>query len=120
VPSFAGAEASTWRRRSGIIAPMKCVKQGTRLLKDRTRTPVRIVGFDYDFWYKDRLSRGAVLEEESPLPLGEGGLLYYVCFPEVGDSLVTNPRVDTEAFATSEEAITEAEALVVGEVEWIR
>jgi len=57
--------------------------------------------------------------EDTPLPLGEGGFLYYVCFPEVGDS-PTNPRVDTEAFATPGEAITEAEVLVVGDVEWFR
>jgi hypothetical protein len=97
---------------------MKCIKQGTRILKDGKQAPVRIAGLDYDFWHKGRLTRGAVSDEETPLPVGEGGLLYYVCFPEVGDSLVTNPRVDTEAFATPEEAIAEAEALVVGDVEW--
>ena len=94
---------------------MRIIKQGMRVLNDGNRAPVRVVGFDYDFWYQERSTRSAVSDEE--VPLGEGGFLYYVCFPEIGDSL-TNPRVDTEAFATPDEAIIEAEALVVGHVEW--
>jgi hypothetical protein len=98
---------------------VKLVKQGMRSFHDGTRSAVRIVGFEYDFWYHERSLRDAVSDEETPLPVGEGGFLYYVCFPGVGDSL-TNERVHTEAFATPDEAIIEAEALVVGEVQWFR
>ncbi len=98
---------------------MKVIKQGVRVLNDGSRAPVRVIGLDYDFWYQERSTRSAVSDDETPLPLGEGGFFYYVCFPEVGDSL-TNQRVDTEAFPTPGEAITEAVALVGGDVEWFR
>jgi hypothetical protein len=98
---------------------MKVIKQGVWILDDGIRAPVRVIGLDYDFWYQERSTRNAVSDDETPLPLGEGGFLYYVYFPEVGDSLA-NQRVDTEAFPTPGEGITEAVALVGGDVEWFR
>ena len=65
-------------------------------------------------WYQDRLNKGTLREDETPLPPGDNGLLYHVVFPEMGDLLVSHPRVDTEAFATDQEATVEAESLVVG------
>jgi hypothetical protein len=90
------------------------VKQGLRIQGDGQHMSVQIIGLDYDFWYEERQARGALPPGAEPLPLGPDGLLYYVCFREPGDRIVESPRVDTEAFATVEEATDEAESLVVG------
>lgn len=91
--------------------PVILVRQGVRLLSDGRRSPVRVIGLDYDYWYEERRARGAIPAGTGPLPMGPTGFLYYVCFPEIGDSLVRFPRVDTEAFATAEEAVMEAGSL---------
>jgi hypothetical protein len=93
---------------------VKVVRQGTQV-GGRSRS-VQIVGLDYDFWHEDRRTRGILREDERPLPLGDDGMLYYVVFREVGDeSLFRSVRVDTEGFATLEDAAAEAESLIVNQ-----
>ncbi len=94
------------------------VKQGLAQFADNLRMSVQILGFDHDFWFEEREARGLGPPEAGPLPLGEDGLLYYVCFREPGDSIVHDPRVDSEAFATAAQAVAEAEHLSDGRITW--
>jgi hypothetical protein len=94
------------------------VKQGLAHLGDSIHMPVQILGFDHDFWFRAREVRGGRPPGAKPLPLGPDGLLFYVCFREPGETIVDNPRVDTEAFATPAEAIAEAERLARARIVW--
>ena len=89
---------------------MKIVKRGRQMQDGGHQGPTDIVGLDYDFWYAARLVAGDVEFGEDPLSPGDGGLLYYVRIRSAGESDAPG-WIDSEAYATVEEAMAKAESM---------
>jgi hypothetical protein len=97
---------------------VKVVKQGLSRSAGWPEIPVQVIGLGSDFWFQKMEPNGDSLASAERLSLDPDSLLYYVLFREPGASIVQSLRVDTETFATADEAIAEAQRLATDRITW--
>lgn len=96
---------------------MVIVRSGSWIYAGEVEKPVDIVGLPYDFWYELARVDEQLELDETPLPLNEEGLLYYVRFRHAGEtSEPTWP--DSSGYDSINAAIVNAEARVPSRIVW--
>jgi hypothetical protein len=96
---------------------VRIVCTGQWLYDDSVAQPVDIVSLEYDFWYEIGRADGALDDGEEPVPLGPGGVLFYVRFSKAG-STDSPTWVDSGAYESIEEAQEDAQSRATSPIKW--
>lgn len=96
---------------------MVIVKSGCWLYAGEVMKPVDIIGMPHDFWYELAAADDQLEPGETPSPLGEDGLLYYVRFGRAGEvKQFTWP--DSTGYPTIAAAMRVAETRAPTPIDW--
>ena len=96
---------------------MKIVRNGSWCYSGSVDKPVDIVGLAYDFWFELAKADEILELGETPQPLGQDGLLYYVRFKHAGE-LTTPTWPDSAGYSTIKSAMKAAEERTPGAITW--